>query len=186
MSDDDVLLHGLAPIVNAQTRLLVLGSFPGVASLRCQQYYAYPRNQFWPIMGALLGFDASTLAYPQRLERTLAAGVGLWDVYAACVRPGSLDADIRHAQPNDLGTLITILPVLRVIAHNGGESAKALPITRALAPAGCQVVRLPSTSPANASWHFERKLSVWREAFVTAKIETVNNKQARRVFDKLD
>ncbi|HEX5785240.1 MAG TPA: uracil-DNA glycosylase family protein, partial [Burkholderiaceae bacterium] len=133
-------LVGLPPLVDAHTRVLVLGSFPGVASLVAQQYYGHPRNQFWPVMAhvfqAFLGSGAYSESassyqkdehdvprdYARRCAWLLAHGVGLWDVYAACQRPGSLDADIRAAEPNDLARLLTQCPQLRLVAHNGGES----------------------------------------------------------------
>jgi hypoxanthine-DNA glycosylase len=154
-------LLGLPPVADAHTRVLLLGSFPGAASLAAQQYYGHPRNQFWPIVGALLGQDLKALPYDQRLQTLREHGVGLWDVYAACQREGSLDSAIEQAEPNDLHGLVARLPMLRAIAHNGGESARSLRITRGF---GVPVHRLPSTSPANASWSFERKLTAWREA----------------------
>ena len=144
------------------TRLLLLGSFPGVASLAAQQYYGHPRNHFWPILAALWGVDLPALPYDQRLLQIQQHGLGLWDVYASCQRQGSLDSAIRQAQPNDLAGLAATLPQLQAVAHNGGESARAMRITTAL---GRPVYRLPSTSPANASWSFERKLAAWRAVF---------------------
>jgi hypoxanthine-DNA glycosylase len=158
MSD---LLQGLPPIVGPNTRLVVLGSFPGVASLRAQQYYGHPRNHFWPIVGALWQVDLKALPYAERVEWLLAHGLGLWDVYAACRRTGSLDTAIRDAAFNDFASLRQRAPALAAIAHNGGESARALRFTGAL---GVPVFRLPSSSPANASWSFERKLGAWRVA----------------------
>lgn len=155
-------LVGLAPAVTNDTRLLLLGSFPGVASLRAGQYYAHPRNHFWPILGALWQFDWRALDYAARLALVGRRGLGIWDVYAACRREGSLDTAIEDAVPNDLAGLAAQLPALRAIAHNGAESARAMRLTRAL---GLAVVRLPSTSPANASWSFERKLAAWRAVF---------------------
>jgi hypoxanthine-DNA glycosylase len=155
-------LEGLPPVVSPDTRLLVLGSFPGVASLQAGQYYAHPRNHFWPILGALWRFDWRALDYAARLALVRHHGLGIWDVYAACRREGSLDTAIEHAVPNDLTGLAARLPALRAIAHNGGESARAMRLTRTL---GLAVVRLPSTSPANASWSFERKLAAWRTVF---------------------
>ena len=156
------LLRGLAPVAGPATRLLLLGSFPSEASLAAGQYYAHPRNQFWPLLSELFGVDLRALPYPARLRELERLGLGIWDVHAACERKGSLDASIRHAQPNALADLVARLPDLRGIAHNGGESARSLRITRALAP---RVWRLPSSSPANASWSFERKLAAWREVF---------------------
>jgi double-stranded uracil-DNA glycosylase len=156
------VLQGLPALVNARTRLLVLGSFPGVRSLEAQQYYAHPQNAFWRIQSALFGIDFTALAYAQRVRRLLAQGVGLWDVYASCERSGSLDSAIRNAVPNDFASLRKSCPKLRAICHNGSESAKHAQHAAAL---GCPVIKLPSTSPANARWSFEQKLQAWREAF---------------------
>lgn len=90
----------------------------------------------------------------------LEKGLGLWDVYASCERAGSLDSAIRTPQVNDLAELKRGCPHLQVIAHNGGESFRHAHLTRTL---GLPVYRLPSTSPAHASWSFERKLVAWRE-----------------------
>ena len=160
-------LVGLAPVVSPATRLLVLGSFPGVASLQAQQYYAHPRNHFWPIVGTLMGIDLVTLPYAQRLASVSERGLGIWDTYAACQREGSLDSAIEKAEFNDLAGLVPRLQLLKGIAHNGGESARGMKFTATL---GVPVFKLPSTSPANASWHFERKLQAWREAFVACSL----------------
>jgi hypoxanthine-DNA glycosylase len=155
-------LQGLAPVVGPETRLVVLGSFPGEASLRAQQYYGHPRNHFWPLLSALWGIDLVALPYAARLDQVLARGLGIWDVYARCRREGSLDTAIEDAELNDLALLTQLAPRLQAVAHNGGESARAMRLTRAL---GVAVLKLPSTSPANASWSFERKLAAWRAAF---------------------
>lgn len=156
------LLRGLPPVIDHRTRLLVLGSFPSIASLAAGQYYAHPRNHFWPLLSALWGLDLVALAYPKRLQEALQRGLGIWDVYAHCRREGSLDSAIRDASFNDLAGLKARAPQLQAVAHNGGESARAMRFTGTL---GVRVWRLPSTSPANASWSFERKLAAWREAF---------------------
>ena len=159
-------LQGLAPVIDASTRLIVLGSFPGVASLQAQQYYGHPRNHFWPILGAIWGVDLVALTYPRRLATMLDHGLGLWDVYASCRREGSLDSAIEEPVLNDLASLTRRAPGLRAIVHNGGESARSMKHTVALTyELGVEVLRLPSTSPANASWSFERKLAAWRAAF---------------------
>jgi hypoxanthine-DNA glycosylase len=155
-------LQGLPPVIARGTQLVVLGSFPGAASLAARQYYAHPRNQFWPLMSALLAIDLPALPYARRLRVLRERGVGLWDVYASCRRQGSLDSAIEDATPNDLASLRRRAPRLRAVAHNGGESARFMRATAAL---GVPVIRLPSTSPANASWSFERKLAAWRAVF---------------------
>ena len=160
-------LVGLPPVIAADARLVVLGSFPGVASLAAGQYYAHPRNAFWPLLGALWGIELQALPYPERLAELARRGLGLWDVYSSCVRPGSLDQAIEAALHNDLASLVRRAPGLRAVAHNGGESARSMRLTRAL---GLPVYRLPSTSPANASWSFARKLDAWRAVFAACGV----------------
>jgi hypoxanthine-DNA glycosylase len=158
-------LLGLPPVLSPHTRLVVLGSFPSARSLAAQQYYAHPRNQFWPLVSALFGQDLAALPYADRIDFIREHGLGLWDVYAACRREGSLDSAIEAAEPNDLAALPRLAPALQGIAHNGSESARALKVTGAL---GLPVWRLPSSSPAHAAWSFERKLQAWRAVFNAA------------------
>ena len=162
-------LQGLAPLVSPATRVLVLGSFPGVRSLQRQQYYAHPQNQFWPILQALWPQAPwpEDGDYARRCACALAQGLGIWDVYASCQREGSLDSAIRDARLNDFPGLLRQCPQLTGIAHNGGESHRhARAVAQSLADAGLdgrvQLHKLPSTSPANASWSFGRKLEAWR------------------------
>jgi len=160
-----VMLRGLPPLLSPQTRLLVLGSFPGAASLAAQQYYAHRQNQFWKILQAIWPsspYGTGTDSYEDRSTWLLAHGLGVWDVYGACEREGSLDASIRNPQVNDFSNLRRRCPQLQAIVHNGGESYKHARYTAEL---GLPVYKLPSTSPANASWSFERKLAAWREVF---------------------
>jgi hypoxanthine-DNA glycosylase len=157
------VLTGLAPIVSPDTKVLILGSFPGAKSLALQQYYAHPQNQFWKILQAIWPtspLEICANSYEIRSKWLLARGLGVWDVYASCEREGSLDSAIRNAVVNDIAGLQ--LPQLAAIAHNGGESFKHARHTRTL---GVPIYQLPSTSPANASWSFERKLAAWREVF---------------------
>ncbi|MDQ7958725.1 MAG: DNA-deoxyinosine glycosylase [Pseudomonadota bacterium] len=173
---DAPLLEGLPPVVGERTTVLVLGSFPSARSLAARQYYAHPQNQFWKILQAI--WPARPLptgadSYQKRSEWLLERGLGLWDVYARCRRAGSLDAAIRDAEVNDIAALN--LPQLSAIVHNGGESFRHAGAVAAhlSAPSGgsedtpgpgvgVRFYRLPSTSPANASWSFERKLDAWR------------------------
>src|ERR1700751_4240082 len=92
-------VESFPPIVSERSRLLILGSMPGEASLKAGQYYAHPRNAFWHIMGELFGVGPS-LPYPERLARLQSVGVALWDSLQVCVRPGSLDASITEEVPN--------------------------------------------------------------------------------------
>jgi hypoxanthine-DNA glycosylase len=137
-------------VVDSRTRLLILGSLPGDASLAAAQYYAHPRNAFWPLIGGVVGRDLAALPYPQRLEALKAAGVGLWDVIAGAERPGSLDTAIRNAENADLIGLLATLPELRAVAFNGGLAARTgRRVLAGIAPT-VALVDLPSSSPAHA------------------------------------
>lgn len=159
-------LVGLPPVFDAQARLLVLGSFPGAASLQAAQYYAHPRNAFWPVMGALLG-EAEMLArpYDERLQALRRHRIALWDAVAACRREGSLDTAIEAAEPSDLRELVARLPHLRAIACNGALAHKQTLL--ALGDTSLPVLRLPSTSPAHAGLSLATKIAAWREALAT-------------------
>jgi len=153
------LLTCFPPVIDARTEILILGSFPGAASLRAQQYYAHPRNQFWRLLSVLLAEDLVALPYPERLARLRTHRIGLWDVIAACEREGSLDSAIRNAQANDFNKLKRQCPQLRRVAFNGKTSGRQ---ERLYAQAGFDTVVLPSSSPAHATLTFEQKLAAWR------------------------
>ncbi|MFJ2991966.1 DNA-deoxyinosine glycosylase [Pandoraea sp. NPDC087047] len=142
------LKRNFPPVVDAQTRVLILGSLPGEVSLAHQQYYAHPQNRFWHLVGEVIGEPLPTLAYEARLDMVRAHGVGLWDVVAQARREGSLDSNIRLHTESDLAGLIATLPLLRAVAFNGGTAARIG--QRALAQGGVTVpvVLLPSSSPA--------------------------------------
>jgi len=158
------------PIADSSARVLILGSMPGVASLDAAEYYAHPRNAFWPIMGQLLGFDPA-LPYQARCERLRAASVAVWDVLRQCVRPGSLDSDIQPASEvaNDLPQLLADCPRIELVAFNGHKALTAfhrhvLSSMEATLRERLTLVRLPSTSPAHAARTLEEKLAAWRDA----------------------
>ena len=148
--------------------MLVLGSMPGVASLRQQQYYAHPRNAFWPIAAEVFGFDAQT-DYASRVASLLASGVALWDVLQACERPGSLDANIAVSSivPNDFAAFFQAYPGIERVCFNGGKAAtfyRRHVLPGLTLPHDIQYVELPSTSPAHAAMSRQDKLAIWRQA----------------------
>ena len=149
-----------APVVDAQTRLLILGSLPGDQSLAAGRYYANPRNRFWHLVGAVIDrTDLPELEYAARLALLLDCGIGLWDAVATAERPGSLDSAIRKFQPAALTEFAGSLPQLHAIAFNGKTSAKiARPL---LADAGYALIDLPSSSPAHAAKSYEQKRQAW-------------------------
>lgn len=149
---------GFPPVVDADVRVLILGSLPGEASLAARQYYGHPRNAFWRLMEGVIETPLVPLAYETRLATLLAHGVGLWDVIAEAERPGSLDAAIRDPAANDLLALIETLPKLRLVAFNGGTAAK---LGSRLIGGRIATVALPSSSPAHAGRTFAQKAQAW-------------------------
>lgn len=149
------------PVVGKKPRVLILGSFPGEASLRLRQYYGHPQNRFWELVGTALGEDLRGLPYAKRLARLKARGIALWDVVAEARRKGSLDSDIRDAKHNAVLTLIEKLGI-RAVFLNGKKAAS---IFERLPKSGrfkAAVFVLPSSSPANASVAWDRKFTAWR------------------------
>ena len=169
MSDQNLLspTEGFPPIIGPGARVLVLGSLPSEASIRKQQYYGHPRNAFWPIMGELFG-AAPDISYPERAQILVDNGVAVWDVLAASVRLGSMDAaiDPDTATANDIVRLLDNQPSIRLVCFNGKTAARYF--ERLVAPAvengsnTLQYQLLPSTSPAHASMSFSDKLDRWR------------------------
>jgi hypoxanthine-DNA glycosylase len=152
-------VNGLPPILEHDTRVLILGSFPSAASLAARQYYAHPQNQFWRLLSGVLDEDVARLPYARRLLRLKAHGIGLWDAIAACEREGSLDTAIRRARANDFAKLRRRCPHLMRVCFNGKTSGK---FAAHFATAGFDTLVLPSSSAANARWSFTAKLAVWR------------------------
>lgn len=139
------LKSSFPPVVAPDARVLVLGSLPGERSLAERRYYAHPQNQFWELVGPVVGRDLVSMDYEARLDALRAAGIALWDVVARARRTGSTDATIRDASANDLPGLLDRLPELRAVAFNGG---KALSLGRPLiAERDLAVLALPSSSP---------------------------------------
>ncbi len=159
------LLYSFPPIEGPEARVLVLGSMPGVMSLRMQQYYGHPQNAFWRIVGAVLGFDAAA-PYADRVSALVRRKVAVWDVLASCVREGSLDSDIDHATivVNDFSAFLKAHPYVMRICFNGAkaESVYRKHVLPQLATKRVDHVRLPSTSPAHAGMPLDTKTDAWR------------------------
>lgn len=157
--------HSFPPIVDGFAHTMILGSMPGVASLQADQYYAHPRNTFWPIMGALFGAGPA-MPYANRTETLLRHGVAVWDVLKRCTRHGSLDSSIDDTSvvPNDFPGFLLAHPHIDRIFFNGAKAENCF--SQHVAPRlqqGCPALaRLPSTSPAHASMTFEQKLQAWQ------------------------
>lgn len=159
-------VHSFEPLIGRNPRIIILGSMPGVVSLRAAQYYANPRNAFWAIMADLFGFDIEA-SYELRARQIKQCPVILWDTLKACEREGSLDSSIlkHQIEANNVVALLAQFPTLRAIAFNGATSEKYFrQLVQADLPSqhGLSLLKLPSTSPANAAMNFEQKLASWR------------------------
>ena len=159
------MIHSFAPIAEHDARCLILGSIPGKASLQAGQYYAHPRNQFWPIMLSLFNGETDW-DYRQRTQMLKAHGIALWDVLHSCRRRSSLDADIETASVviNDFADFFSQHPQIKVVFFNGGTAEQnfrrqVLPLLNH----SPRLIRLPSTSPAHAAMRFSDKLQSWQQ-----------------------
>jgi double-stranded uracil-DNA glycosylase len=157
-----------APIAAKDAQILILGSMPGIKSLQEQQYYAHPRNAFWPIIASLFDFDLS-LDYTARCQKLLSHKVAVWDVLKSCRRPGSLD---QHIEPdsmvaNDFNSFLKQHHQIQRIFFNGGKAEQVfkhhvLPTLNVDQQLNFQ--RLPSTSPAHAAKSLDEKCQNWQKA----------------------
>ncbi|WP_298397088.1 DNA-deoxyinosine glycosylase [Sphingobium sp.] len=150
------------PSVDAHTKLLILGSLPGDASIKQGEYYAHRGNAFWDLLGDVLGEALRGQPYAMRLKRLRALGIGLWDVIESAERPGSLDSSIRGAELRDLGLFVERLPALRGIGFNGKTAATRGRRQLGERP-GLTLIDLPSSSGAYASLSREAKRQAWME-----------------------
>lgn len=153
-------VYSFTPISDAHSKVLVLGTMPGVASLEMNQYYGHPRNAFWKLMFAVFEQPFSN-DYEVRKQLALQNHIAIWDVLQACVREGSLDSAIEQEVPNDFKSFLGAHPNLELIAFNGQKAAKFFKQYVILNKPIRQVV-LTSTSPANAGVSFEQKLREWQ------------------------
>jgi double-stranded uracil-DNA glycosylase len=155
-------VQSFPPIVSQQSKLLILGSMPGEASLKAGQYYAHPRNAFWHIMGELFGAGPS-LPYQERVTILETVGVALWDSLQACIRPGSLDALIKEEVANDFPALFAKYPNITHVFFNGSKAERSFlrHAKPALSEDSHVFARLPSTSPAHAAMRLEAKVQAW-------------------------
>lgn len=142
------------PIIDKDSRVLVLGSMPGVKSLEEQEYYAHPQNHFWKLIAELTGEQFSS--YEDKVRVLKKHRIALWDVYKCCVREGSLDTSIIAPEKNDVPGILNKHPNIRLVVFNGKKAASAFPNLRV------ETMTLPSTSPANTIG-FEKKKKEWEK-----------------------
>ena len=152
-------VHPIPPLFDAESRVLILGSFPSIKSREAMFFYGHPQNRFWPLLALLTGEPT-----PQTVEEKRALALrhhfALWDSIGQCTITGSSDSSIRDVVPNDLHVILDHAPVERIFC-NGATSQRCF--ERYIRPTlGRSAERLPSTSPANAAWSLDRLIDAWR------------------------
>jgi hypoxanthine-DNA glycosylase len=150
--------HGLKPVINRQTKVLILGSFPSEQSLEKHRYFANPQNHFWRIIMSVIGKE-SPLGYQKRIELLKKNKIGLWDVVASCQRKGSQDTKIRNPKINDFKKLLKAYSNLRAIFIAGKKAGELF--AKHYSDIKIPHKYLPSTSPANAK-PIAAKISAWK------------------------
>ena len=160
------MIHCFAPIVRPQTRVLIIGSMPSIKSLDLQQYYAHPRNQFWKLIFDLLENGRKPVDYTDKVNALLNHRIGLWDVFAACHREGSLDSHITRKQPNDFPALFHTYPAIKTLLFSGKTAYTYFLHTFGTLEKNCY--SLPSTSPAMAQLSYLEKRAIWKQTFIRA------------------
>ena len=148
-----------APFIDENSRLLILGTMPGIKSLEKQQYYAHERNAFWPLLFAIFRSPYTT-DYQQKIKLLYDNNIALWDTLKYCFREGSLDSDIQMAEPNNIDGLLKIYPKIKSIVFNGKYAEKFYKKHQKIS-SEIKYLSMPSTSPANARLSFEQKLQIW-------------------------
>lgn len=164
------MITGFSPIAAPNAEVLILGSMPGQASLDATEYYAHPRNAFWPIICRLFASpepDHAELSYAERLALITVNRIALWDVMQRCVRKGSLDSAIeKHSiVANDFVTFFENHSAIRWVFFNGGEAERSFKrhvLPQLSRTTVIEAQRLPSTSPAHASMTLMQKFEQWQ------------------------
>jgi len=157
---------GFPAIAKTDSVILILGSMPGQKSLEQQQYYAHPRNSFWPIMFQLFNIDKE-LGYSQRKQLLNSNKIALWDVLESCYRGGSLDSDIDQTtiEVNDFNLFFKNHIEIKNIFFNGAKAEQLFKkdvLKNLVGHQDLKFHKLPSTSPAHAAMSFEQKLQKWK------------------------
>ena len=178
MYNGNMRINSFEPIVSPSSHTLILGSIPGVASLRAHEYYAHPRNAFWPILyavwlppktvGSLKNPSTTNLGLPpykERLRFLISKNLALWDVVATCTREGSLDSAVHDEEIQAFDTFFAAYPNISKILFNGRKAYDLFSQHHGFT-VNMIYHLMPSTSPAHAGMTFDEKLAVWQEALL--------------------
>lgn len=159
MQNPQRLQHGIAPVFDAHSRVLILGTFPSPKSREVGFFYGHPQNRMWRVLAAVLGENAVPVTAEERTAFLLQYRIAMWDTIASCTIEGASDASIRDVVPNDLSRILSVAPIHAVFTT--GAKATQLYEDYQLPVTGIPAHRLPSTSAANASWSFGRLVEAY-------------------------
>ena len=155
--------HPIPPLFDANSRVLILGSFPSVKSREEKFFYGHPQNRFWRVLSDILG-EAAPETIAQKKSLALRRGIALWDVIAQCEIVGSSDASITNVMPNDLSVILNAADIRAVFCN--GNTSYTYYNKYCRAQTGREAMALPSTSPANARWTREKLVQTWGAALL--------------------
>ena len=150
--------HNIPPVYDKNSKVLILGSFPSVKSREAQFFYGHPQNRFWKVLSAVLGCECPVTT-EEKKAMLLSHNIAVWDVIGSCEITGSSDASIRSVVPNDIAALVAKTSVTAIFAN--GATSYNMYKRYCRDAVGMEAVRLPSTSPANASYSLERLTAEW-------------------------
>lgn len=155
-----LLVHGIDPVFDERSRVLLLGTFPSPKSREAGFFYGHPQNRMWRVLSQVVGEPCAPCSREGRTAFLLRNRIAMWDVLASCSIEGASDASIRDAQPNDLSRIFDTAPIEQVFAT--GAKAAQLYNRFQLPVWGRPIVRLPSTSAANAAWSLDGLVEAYR------------------------
>lgn len=156
MSNMEKQVHPIPPVYNSESKILILGSFPSVRSREERFFYAHPQNRFWKVIAAVLGIE-TPLTIEEKREMLLENNIALWDVIKSCEIEGSSDSTIKNVTVNDFSEILTAADIKMIFA-NGSTAFKMFKKYSGIEK---NILKLPSSSPANAVFTTERLIKEW-------------------------
>ena len=154
-----MICHPFPPLYDGNSKILVLGSFPSVKSREQLFFYGHPQNRFWRVTAAVFGAETPK-TIPEKKAFLLSHGIALWDVIASCEITGSADSSIKNAVAKDLSPIFAEAAIKHIFVN--GQTAKRFYDRYTKPVIGREAAVLPSTSPANAAWTFEKLVTAWQ------------------------
>lgn len=156
--------HEFGPVYDHMSKILILGSLPSVKSREQQFYYGHPQNRFWRVLASVLEAEEVPDTIEQKRSLLTVNRIALWDVIASCDIIGSADSTIKNVEENDMSVILGSAPIKAIFTNGAKADTLFRKYCKEWCETGIPVIKLPSTSPANAAWSAERLTMVWKEA----------------------